>query len=110
VQPDAGVVDQNVDAPTDVSDPLRKVGRGAWCGEVGGDDVDNEVRVALEQGSRNCCSLSARRATSTRLTPRRANWPANSSPIPPLEPVINAVLLLRSTWRSYGSRGDQASR
>ena len=46
---------------------------------------------------RSSASFSARRATSTRFTPRFANWTANSSPIPPLDPVINAVLFFRST-------------
>ena len=44
---------------------------------------------------RSWASLSTRRATSTRLTLRLANATAKSSPIPPLDPVISAVLFSR---------------
>jgi hypothetical protein len=49
VQTDSGVVDQNVDLSSEVADFRGEIGSRVRRGEIGGDDVDDEAGVPLEQ-------------------------------------------------------------
>jgi hypothetical protein len=82
----------------------------ARSGEIGGDDVDDNVRVTLEQRLAQLLELVSATCNQDEVHPALGKLDGELLADSPLEPVINAVLLLRSTWCSYGSRRDQASR
>ena len=97
LEPEPGVVDQQVDRPVAVGEPLLDACQGGPVGEVGGQDLDLDA-VRRRGARRRAPRAGPRRG---RRAPGRArasaSWRAKLRPMPAVGPVTRAVGMAESS-------------
>ena len=98
LQPEAGVVHEEVDRPGRVGEPGADLRGRVAVGQVGDEHLDVDA-VASSQLAGEPSRRARSRATSTRSVPSRARRSAKARPIPADAPVTSAVAMLGTVCR-----------
>ena len=98
LEPEAGVVDEQVDRPHVVLEAGAHPAGRRPVGQVGHEHLDGRPRAVARSPAASSSSRARSRATRTRSVPSRARRSAKARPMPAEAPVTSAVLMVGALY------------